>query len=148
MGSPQNAAKGMTFVADVLGNSHITIIPQSDFVFAKTAYRSQLCVLGHPQRSKRMITPGRWESPRRARVVWEMGAGMWSAGRAATSRCSPGMTVSDLWHRRKSLPVLALCCVEFAGCRSGRISKPGGLRILISPKLLEWSALRSNPLRN
>jgi len=27
----------MTFVADVIGNSHTTITPQSDFVFAETA---------------------------------------------------------------------------------------------------------------
>jgi hypothetical protein len=103
----------------VCSGSTAIITPQSDFAFTNSARRSQRWVFGHPKRSKRMITRGDVRVREGARVVGEMGAGMWSAGRAATSRCSPGVTVSDLWHRRKSLPVLTLCCVECAGCRSG-----------------------------
>jgi hypothetical protein len=49
-----------------------------------------------------------------------MGAGRWSAGRASTSRCSRKLRVSDPGRRQKSLPLLALCCVDSVGCRGSR----------------------------
>lgn len=68
-------------VRKILHHSQTTITPQSDFVSPETAYRSQLCVFGHPQRSRRMITRGyvRVREGRELRREW-MAGGAWRGG--------------------------------------------------------------------
>jgi hypothetical protein len=62
-------------VRKIFHHSHTTITQQSDFALLQTAYRSQLCVLGHPKRSKRLITRGEVRV-REGRELW----GKWVLG--------------------------------------------------------------------
>ncbi len=62
-------------VRKIFHHSHTTITHQSDFVPPQTAYRTQLCVFGHPKRSERMITQGEVRV-REGRELW----GNWVPG--------------------------------------------------------------------